>query len=95
MKVIIVKFAETTDKMTKAEIKLDLFRKIDNLEDPELEKIYHKLLALIDKASRHKLSEAENKAIDEALETSRNEKVHSHEDVIQEAKLKYPNLKFR
>jgi len=81
--------------MNAAEIKLDLFRKIDNLEDPELEKIYHRLLALIDKSTHHKLSESENKAIDKALETNRNEKAHSHEDVIQEAKLKYPNLKFR
>ena len=78
--------------MNIAEIKLDLFRKIDNLDESELEKLYNKLLAILNTSSVYKLSEAENKAVDEALEAGES---YSHEKVTEEAKRKYPKLKFR
>ena len=81
--------------MNAAEIKLDLFRKIDNIKESELEKIYNKFLALLNTRSPYKLSKEEKTAIDEATEASNNGEVYTHEEVIKEAKCKYPNLKFK
>jgi hypothetical protein len=81
--------------MNIAEIKLDLFRKIDNLKESELEKLYNKFLAILNTTSLYKLSEAESKAIDEAVESGRNGEGYIHKEVIDEAKRKYPNLRFR
>jgi hypothetical protein len=81
--------------MNIAEIKLDMFRKIDNLKESEIENIYNKFLAILSTTSLYKLSKNENKAIDDALEASKNGDVYSHEEVIEEASRKYPNLKFR
>lgn len=78
--------------MNAAEIKLDLFRIIDNLPKSDLEIIYNNLLAFISTSSNYKLSKQEKIAIEEALGESGN--VCSTEDVMKEAKLKYPNLKF-
>ncbi|MBI9068257.1 MAG: hypothetical protein JEZ09_13265 [Salinivirgaceae bacterium] len=81
--------------MNAAEIKLDMFRRIDNLPKTDLEKIYNKFLALINSTSNYKLSKAERLAIEQALEESEKGNAHSHEDVMTEAKQKYPNLKFK
>ena len=78
--------------MSISELKLELFRRIDSLEDAELEKLYDKLLMLLESSSLHKLSKAENNAINEALESSATEKALSHEEVMKEAREKYPNL---
>lgn len=78
--------------MNVAEIKLDLFRRIDNLPKSDLEIIYNNLLAFINTSSNYKLSKPEKIAIEEALEEGG--KAFSHEDVVMEAKQKYPNLKF-
>ncbi|MBN2613574.1 MAG: hypothetical protein JXB00_18605 [Bacteroidales bacterium] len=78
--------------MNAAEIKLDLFRKIDNLNEPELEKIYKKLMALLNAIHPYKLSKAEKAAINEALESGQ---TYTHEEVMEEARRKYPNLKFK
>ncbi|NLD48821.1 MAG: hypothetical protein GX660_16785, partial [Clostridiaceae bacterium] len=55
--------------MNLSEIKLELFRKIDSLNEQEFEKIYKKFLAILNTSSLYKLSEPENKAINEALES--------------------------
>lgn len=47
--------------MTTAEIKLDMFRKIDNLSESQLEKIYHVFLSLL-KFEKYSLSDAEKLA---------------------------------
>lgn len=78
--------------MNAAEIKLELFRKIDNLPKSDLEIIYNNLQAFINTTSIYKMSEPEKIAIEEALGESGNS--YSTEDVMKEAKLKYPNLKF-
>ena len=44
--------------------------------------------------SIYKLSKAEKIAIEEALEESEKGNFYSHGDVMKEAKLRYPNLKF-
>lgn len=81
--------------MNAAEIKLDLFRRIDNLPKADLESLYSKFIALIDTSSKYQLNDFEKKAIEEALEKSGKDKVYSHSEVINEACQKYPNLKFK
>lgn len=81
--------------MNASEIKLDLFRKIDSLEDTELEKLYDKLLTLLNNTAPYKLSNNEKKAVDEALEAGNRRKVYTHEDVMEEARVKYPKLRFK
>jgi hypothetical protein len=81
--------------MSTAEIKLDLFRKIDNLNDAELEKIYDVFLTLLYSHEKHMLADMERKAIQEALDGSKQDEVFSHESVMNEAKQKYPQLKFK
>jgi len=78
-----------------AERKLDLFRRIDNLKGPEFEKIYQKLLSLINTTSSYHLTEAEKNAIDQALEPSEQEQVYTTREVMKEAKKKHPNLRFK
>lgn len=88
-----------TDKnfaiMNAAEIKLDLFRKIDKLKKPELEKMYNKFVALLNASSPYKLSKDEKAAINEALEASKQGKSYTHEEVMEEARGKYPKLNFK
>ena len=43
----------------------------------------------------YELSEEENKAIDAALRESEKGEVYSHDEVMREAKEKYPHLKFK
>lgn len=81
--------------MNTAEIKLGLFRKIDQLNEPELKKLYSKFLAVLSSASTYKLTDSERSAVDEAIKASDSEQKYSHSEVIKEAKLKYPNLKFK
>ncbi|TCO08365.1 hypothetical protein [Natronoflexus pectinivorans] len=72
-----------------------MFRKIDKLKESELEKMYNKFIALLNASSAYKLSKDEKAAIDEALEESKQGKFFTHEEVMEEARGKYPNLKFK
>ena len=67
--------------MNTAEIKLNLFRRIDNLPKAELESLYNKLIALLDTTSKYKLNDFEKKAIEEALEKGEKDKMYSHKDI--------------
>jgi len=80
-------------KMNAAEIKLDLFRRIDGLPKAELEKFYEKVLAILNSTSQYKLSEPEKSAIEEAISSKEN--LQTHADVVAEAKERYPKLKFK
>ena len=81
--------------MNAAEIKLDLFRRIDSLKEADLEKVYNEVIALLSKTSPCKLSNAEKAASDEALEASKDGKRYTREEVMKEARQKYPDLNFR
>ena len=81
--------------MNAAEIKLDLFRRIDNLKESDLEKVYDKFVALLSTSSPYNLSKAEMAAIDEALDESKNGQGFIREEVMKEARQKYPDLNFR
>ncbi len=63
--------------MNAAEIKLELFRRIDNLQEAELEKVYNKFLELLKATSPHELSKDEKAAIDEALEASKRGEIYT------------------
>ena len=83
--------------MNAAEIKLDLFRRIDGLESSRLERVYAKIISLlgVEQQKDNSLSPELIEALDEALEASKKGKTHSHEEVMTEARQKYPNLKFK
>jgi hypothetical protein len=81
--------------MNTAEIKLDLFRRIDSLPKADLKSLYNKFIALIDTTSKYKLNDFEKEAIEKALEESKKDKFYSQSDVLNEASEKYPNLKFK
>ncbi|HNV53136.1 MAG TPA: hypothetical protein PLH91_04370 [Tenuifilaceae bacterium] len=81
--------------MNSAEIKLDLFRRIDSIKESDLEKIYIDFLKLLNARLPYKLSNDEKAAIDEALEASQKGESFSHEEVIDEAKRKFPTLNFK
>ena len=81
--------------MNAAEINLDLFRKIDKLKESELEKMHNMFVALLNSSSSYKLSKDEKAAIDETLEASKRGKAYTHEQVMEEARSKYPNLDFK
>ena len=81
--------------MNAAEIKLDLFRRIDSLKESDLEKVYNKFIALLSTTSPYKLSKDEKAAIDEALEAGKDGQNYTREEVMKEARQKYPDLSFR
>ena len=80
--------------MNAAELKLDLFRRLDNLDNSKLEKVYSKIINLINTDAPYKLSEAEKASVNEAFENN-NEEKYSQKEVMDEARRKYPNLNFK
>jgi hypothetical protein len=80
--------------MNTAEIKLDLFRRIDSLSGADLKRNYNKILELLNTHSEYKLTRKEHKAIEEAIEESKKGNSLTHKQVLAEAKQKYSNLKF-
>jgi hypothetical protein len=80
--------------MNVAEIKLELFRKIDRLPSKDLEIVFNNISSFINASSKYELSDEERKGIDIALEESAKGSVFSSESVVAEAKQKYPGLKF-
>jgi len=80
--------------MNAAELKLDLFRRIDSLPKADLENIYDKFITLLDASSLYNLNKYEKKAIEEALAEGKQGNNLTHENVVNEARQKYPNLKF-
>ena len=81
--------------MNTSDLKLELFRKIDNLNDEEIKRFYNPILSLLKSSEQYTLNSNEKEAIKEALEYSKKEKTLSHDEVIQEAKKKYPNLNIK
>ena len=80
--------------MNAAEIKLDLFRKIDRLPANDLENIYHSFLALLNASKEYRLSAEEKNAVMEALEDSKAGNVYSREEVMDDARKRFSNLHF-
>jgi len=76
-----------------AELKLELFRRIDSLSEKELFQLYAQIKDILDTSKGYTLSPEEEKAIKEAKETT--EHKYTHEDIVAEAKAKYPNLNIK
>jgi len=76
-------------------LKNQILRKIDGLDNADFEKVYNQLLEVLKKATPYKLSKEENEAIDSTLRASEEGQTYSHEEVMQDAKVKFPHLKFK
>lgn len=76
-------------------LKRNIIRKIDSLNEEEFERVYEQLLEVLSSATPYKLTEEENEAVDSALKASEEGGTYSKDDVIGEARRKYPNLKFK
>lgn len=81
--------------MNTSDIKLELFRKIDSLSDEEIKRCYNPILSLLNTSDQYTLNSKEKKAIEEALGYSKKGKTLSHDEVIEEAKKRYPNLNIK
>ena len=81
--------------MNTSDIKLKLFRKIDSMNEEELKRYYNQILSLLSSSERYTLKANEKKAIDEALEYSKQGKSFTHDEVVEEARRKYPNLNIK
>ena len=81
--------------MNSLELKKKIIKQIDNLKEEDFEKVYLQLLDILNPVSFYKLSEEENEAIDSALKVSEEGETYTNNEVISEAQIKYPNLKFK
>ena len=81
--------------MNSIELKHKIINQIDNLNDADFEKVYHQLVEILKSSNHYKLSEEENEAIDSALKVSEEGVTYSHDEVVSEAKNKFPKLKFK
>lgn len=81
--------------MNSLELKKTIIRQIDHLKEEDFEKVYLQLLEILKPVSFYKLSEDENEAIDSALKVSEEGETYSNNEIILEAQIKYPNLKFK
>ena len=81
--------------MNSLELKKKIIKQIDNLKEEDFEKVYLQLLDILKPVSFYKLSEEENKAIDSALKVSEEGETYTNNEVISEAQIRYPNLKFK
>jgi len=75
--------------MNTAEIKLELFRRIDSLKGKQLEEAYQHLLSFLNKSS---INPELKSGINRALKDVEEGRVSSHEDVMKRMRKKYPNL---
>ena len=81
--------------MSTLELKDQIIRNIESLNEDDFQKVYHQLLEVLKLGNIYKLTVEENEAIDQALRVSEEEGTYSHDEVMKEAKEKFPNLKFK
>ncbi len=81
--------------MNTLELKNKIIKQIDSLNEADFEKVYHQLLNILESSNEYRLSEAENEAIDSALKVSEDGVTYSHDKIISDARIKFPNLKFK
>ncbi len=81
--------------MNSLELKNKIIKQIDSLNEAEFERVYRQLLEILKSANHYKLSEEENEAIDSALKVSEEGETYTKNEVIAEARNKFPNLKFK
>ncbi|HET6557316.1 MAG TPA: hypothetical protein VFG54_08375 [Prolixibacteraceae bacterium] len=81
--------------MNALELKNKIIKEIDSLNEADFERVYNQLLDVLRSASPYNLSGEENEAIDAALKESEQGKTYTHDDVVNEAKVRFPHLKFK
>ena len=81
--------------MSTLELKDQIIRNIESLNEQDFENVFPQLLEVLKLGNIYKLSAEENEAIDQALRVSEEEGTYSHDEVMKEAKDKFPNLKFK
>jgi hypothetical protein len=84
-----------TVDMNSLELKKKIIKQIDHLNEEDFEKVYLQLLDILKPVNFYKLSDEENEAINLALKVSEEGETYSHNEVISEAQVKFPNLKFK
>ncbi len=78
-----------------AEKRSDLLKRISTLDDQQFEKIFDEMMAVIQHEKTYQLTEEENFALDQALSDNESTRRLQKNQVVAEAKGKYPNLKFK
>lgn len=78
-----------------AEKRSDLLKQISTLNDHQLEEIFDEMMAILQHGKVYQLTEEENFAIDQALSDDESNRRLTKNQVVAEAKAKYPNLKFK
>ena len=78
-----------------AEKRSDLLKRISTLDDQQFERIFDEMMAVIQHGKTYQLTEEENFAIDQALGDDESTRRLQKNQVVAEAKGKYPNLKFK
>ncbi len=78
-----------------AEKRSDLLKRISTLNDHQFEEIFDEMIAVLQHNKPYELTDEENLAIDQALEADEKERRLTKNQVVAEAKAKYPNLKFK
>jgi len=78
--------------MSTAELKSNLHKLIDTIQDSRTLSIIYSLLTNSFSATTAKLSADEKKAADKAIDSIQAGRIHQHEDVMAEMKKKYPDL---
>lgn len=77
------------------EKKSQLLKRISDLDDEQFKKIYDAMDTVLQSNKVYELNEEENRAIDEALDLEERERRLAHKQVVNEAREKYPDLKFK
>ena len=75
--------------MNSAELKLEIFRRIDSLKGEQLEEAYQYLLSLF---NRSDVNSELKSGIERALKDVDEGRVSSHDDVMKRMRKAYPNL---
>ncbi len=78
--------------MGTAELKSNLHKLIDTIQDSKTLTIIYSLISNSFNNPQSSLTPAEKKAADEGLDSIAKGNIHKHEDVMNEMKKKYPDL---
>ena len=81
--------------MSTLELKDQIIRDIESLNEDDFQKVYHQLLEILKLGNIYKLTVEENEAIDQPLILREAEELmYSHDEVMGDVKDKYRNLDF-
>ena len=73
----------------------DLLKRISTIDDRQLENISNQMIVVLKQNKPYLLNKEENLFIDKALEGDESERRLTKDQVVEEAKTKYPKLKLQ